>query len=236
MDGGLLRRVEEALALGATPAFFYAPSGHQYDAATNSCRYTQEEDGTEVVATFRTGLDGSTEVEDVKKIRRTPSKKAGPARAKLIAPTPFESSTSEEEEGSAFPGAARGAATEARQGYKFYRFRVLDAAGEKSIRALRLFSGRAELDLLRPELGAKVWDPTGAWNGSIRDITWAAGGTGKGWTGRALILGFREPVAVDRYSFVAAGVSDGPRSWKLEGSTNGVYWEPVTAAFVRTSA
>ena len=220
MDADVLRMVEEALTLGQRPAFFYAPGRTQFDAATNTCRYSQEEDGTEVVATFHTGLDGTTEVEDVMK-RGRDSRRGTSSRAKQVAPTPFQSSTSEEEEQEAFPGAP----TEVARGYKFYRLRATE---EASLRALRLFAGRTELDLLSPELGAKVWDPTGSWGGSVRDIAWTAGGTGKGWVGRTLSIGFKEPVAVDAYSVVIDGAG-GPRSWKFEGSTNGVYWEPVAA-------
>lgn len=78
-------------------------------------------------------------------------------------------------------------------------------------------------------LTGSVTNPMGTWEGKLTDVTGA--GSKPGWSDahkKSLTFAFREPIAIDAYSFTTAlpeaGIEGDPVSWKLEGSTNGTFW------------
>ena len=78
-------------------------------------------------------------------------------------------------------------------------------------------------------LSGSVTNPMGTWEGKLADVTGA--GSKPGWSDahkKSLTFAFREPIAIDAYSFTTAlpeaGIEGDPVSWKLEGSTNGTFW------------
>jgi hypothetical protein len=76
--------------------------------------------------------------------------------------------------------------------------------------------------------GAVASNPMGTWKGSIRDVTEEGGG----WEDKAkqpLVLAFSSPVHVNGFSWSIPiqkdrSVACDPVRWKVEGSSNGVYW------------
>ena len=78
-------------------------------------------------------------------------------------------------------------------------------------------------------LNGSVTNPMGTWEGKLADVTGA--GPKSGWSDahkKSLTFAFREPIAIDAYSFTtalpAAGIEGDPISWKLDGSSNGTFW------------
>ena len=78
-------------------------------------------------------------------------------------------------------------------------------------------------------LTGSVTNPMGTWEGKLTDLTGA--GAKSGWSDahkKSLTFAFREPIAIDAYSFTTAlpeaGIEGDPVSWKLEGSPNGTFW------------
>jgi len=83
-------------------------------------------------------------------------------------------------------------------------------------------------------LSGTVTNPMGTWEGSIADVT--GPGSRPGWSDnhkKSLTFAFRDPIAVDGYSFTTAlpemGIEGDPVSWKLEGSINGTFWKLLDA-------
>jgi len=86
-------------------------------------------------------------------------------------------------------------------------------------------------------LKGSVTNPMGTWEGRITDVTGA--GFKPGWSDahkKPLVFAFRDPIAIDAYSFTTAppemGVEGDPVSWKLESSHNGTFW---TALDIQTN-
>jgi hypothetical protein len=78
-------------------------------------------------------------------------------------------------------------------------------------------------------LKGTVSNPMGTWEGTMADVT--GPGHRPGWSDthkKPLVFAFREPIAVDRYTWTTAtperGIEGDPVSWKLEGSSNGTFW------------
>jgi hypothetical protein len=72
-------------------------------------------------------------------------------------------------------------------------------------------------------------NPMGTWEGTVADVT--GPGHRPGWSDthkKPLVFAFRDPIAVDRYTWTTAtperGIEGDPISWKLEGSSNGTFW------------
>jgi len=78
-------------------------------------------------------------------------------------------------------------------------------------------------------LKGTVSNPMGTWEGTMADV--AGPGHRPGWSDthkKPLVFAFRDPIAVDRYTWTTAtperGTDGDPVSWKLEGSSNGTFW------------
>jgi hypothetical protein len=78
-------------------------------------------------------------------------------------------------------------------------------------------------------LKGNVTNPMGTWEGLMKDVI--GPDIRPGWSDahkKSLLFAFRDPIAVDAYSFTTAlpemGIEGDPVSWKLEGSSNGTFW------------
>ena len=78
-------------------------------------------------------------------------------------------------------------------------------------------------------LKGTVTNPMGTWEGAMKDVI--GPDLRPGWSDahkKSLVFAFRDPIAVDAYSFTTAlpemGIDGDPVSWKLEGSPNGTFW------------
>ena len=113
--------------------------------------------------------------------------------------------------------------------YRYIRFRPYKTRNPENptvnVAKFRFFLGKNEVDLRN----AKVTNPMGTWVGRIEDVT--TNGHEKGWSDahkKAIIFAFPYPVLMDGFSWTTAnpdaGVDGDPVRWKLEGSSNGIYW------------
>ena len=78
-------------------------------------------------------------------------------------------------------------------------------------------------------LKGNVTNPMGTWEGVMKDVI--GPDIRPGWSDahkKALLFAFRDPIALDAYTFTTAlpemGIEGDPVSWKLEGSSNGTFW------------
>lgn len=112
--------------------------------------------------------------------------------------------------------------------YKFLRFTPTETRGkEASAVNVGKFTFFYEDQPLI--LKGVVTNPMGTWEGTMKDVT--GPGLTPGWSDthkRPLVFAFREPIAIDAYSFTTpvpeAGIEGDPVSWKLESSQNGTFW------------
>jgi hypothetical protein len=112
--------------------------------------------------------------------------------------------------------------------YKFLRFTPTETRGkEASAVNVGKFTFFYENQPLL--LKGTATNPMGTWEGQMKDVT--GPGTTSGWSDshkKPLVFAFREPIAIDAYSFTTslpqAGIEGDPVSWKLESSQNGTFW------------
>jgi hypothetical protein len=115
--------------------------------------------------------------------------------------------------------------------YRFLRFtvtatRVQDAAATNVGKFTFFYEEKPLL------LKGSVTNPMGTWEGALTDVT--GPGTRPGWSDahkKPIVFAFRDPIAVDAYSFTTAlpeaGIDGDPVCWKLDGSQNGTFWIPL---------
>jgi hypothetical protein len=113
--------------------------------------------------------------------------------------------------------------------YRFLRFTPVATRGSSTVNVGKFTFYYEEQPLL---LKGSVTNPMGTWEGSIADVT--GPGPRPGWSDahkKPLVFAFRDPIAVDAYSFATAlpemGIEGDPISWTLEGSQNGTFWTIV---------
>jgi hypothetical protein len=124
------------------------------------------------------------------------------------------------------------AALQEEAAYKYFRFRCL---GTRSPAAEAVSLGRISLFYRGSEIAvghAKATNPMGDWGGSIADV--AGGGAAAGFRDvykKALVLAFPLPILADGFSFTTArgvrSAAEDPVTWKVEGSHNGTFWQPL---------
>lgn len=112
--------------------------------------------------------------------------------------------------------------------YKFLRFTPTETRGKEASavnvsKFTFFYDGRPLL------LKGVVTNPMGTWEGAMKDVM--GPGLTSGWSDshkKSLVFAFREPIAIDAYSFTTsvpeAGIEGDPVSWKLESSQNGTFW------------
>ena len=119
--------------------------------------------------------------------------------------------------------------TAVQNSYKYLRFRPILTRDPQNpsvdISKMRFFLDKNEIDIG----AAKVTNPMGTWIGSVGDIT--GPGYRRGWSDshkKALMFALPSPILLNGFSWTTASPDKGfggdPIQWKLEGSTNGVYW------------
>jgi hypothetical protein len=113
--------------------------------------------------------------------------------------------------------------------YRFLRFTVIATRGSSTVNVGK-FTFFYENQALF--IKGSVTNPMGTWEGTMADVT--GPGPRPGWSDahkKPLVFAFRDPIAVDAYSFTTAlsdaGIEGDPVSWKLEGSSNGTFWTTV---------
>jgi len=113
--------------------------------------------------------------------------------------------------------------------YKFLRFRPIRTRYPTNptvdVSKFRFFFGKHEIDMET----TKVTNPMGTWIGDVEDVT--GPGYTTGWADahkKAIVFAFPHATLVDGFTWTTAnpdkGLGGDPVQWKLEGSTNGVYW------------
>jgi len=115
---------------------------------------------------------------------------------------------------------------EAPPSYRFLRFIPIAIRGSGTVNVGKFTFFYEDQPLL---LKGSVTNPMGTWEGTVADVT--GPGRRPGWSDahkKPLVFAFRDPIAVDAYSFTTAvpeaGIEGDPISWKLEGSANGTFW------------
>jgi len=110
--------------------------------------------------------------------------------------------------------------------YKFLRFTPTAIRGGSTVNVGKFTFFYEDRPLL---LKGSVTNPMGTWEGPMADVT--GPGRRPGWSDahkKSLVFAFRDPIAVDAYSFTTAlpeaGIEGDPVAWKLEGSQNGTFW------------
>jgi hypothetical protein len=112
--------------------------------------------------------------------------------------------------------------------YKFLRFTPTDTRGKEAsaVNVGKFTFFYEDQPLL---LKGTATNPMGTWEGQMKDVT--GPGTTSGWSDshkKSLVFAFREPIAIDAYSFTTSvpemGIEGDPVSWKLETSQNGTFW------------
>ena len=112
--------------------------------------------------------------------------------------------------------------------YKFLRFTPLETRSPNAaaVNVGKFIFFYDERPLL---LKGSVTNPMGTWEGTMKDVI--GPDIRPGWSDshkKSLTFAFRDPTAVDAYSFTTAlpemGIDGDPVSWKLEGSSNGTFW------------
>jgi hypothetical protein len=114
--------------------------------------------------------------------------------------------------------------------YRFMRFTPTETRGNSFVNVNKFtffYKGKPLL------LKGTVTNPMGTWEGTMADVTGPANTSG--WSDahkKPLVFAFREPIAIDAYTFTTGAEPEGaPISWKLEGSSNGTFWQPIDAQF-----
>lgn len=113
--------------------------------------------------------------------------------------------------------------------YRFLRFTPTATRGDSIVNVGKFTFFYEEKPLL---VKGSVSNPMGTWEGSMTDVTGPS--PGPGWSDthkKPLVFAFRDPIAIDAYSFTTAlsdaDIEGDPISWKLEGSSNGTFWTVV---------
>ena len=113
--------------------------------------------------------------------------------------------------------------------YRFLRFIPTAIRGSGTVNVGKFTFFYEDQPLL---LKGSVTNPMGTWEGTVADVT--GPGRRPGWSDahkKPLVFAFRDPIAVDAYSFTTAapevGIEGDPISWKLEGSANGTFWTTI---------
>jgi hypothetical protein len=112
--------------------------------------------------------------------------------------------------------------------YKFLRFTPLETRSPTAA-AVNVGKFIFFYDEYPLFLKGTVTNPMGTWEGTMADVI--GPDIRPGWSDahkKSLTFAFRDPIAVDAYSFTTAlpemGIEGDPISWKLEGSSNGTFW------------
>jgi hypothetical protein len=113
--------------------------------------------------------------------------------------------------------------------YRFLRFTATATRGGSTVNVGKFTFFYENQPLF---IKGSVTNPMGTWEGTMADVT--GPGPRSGWSDahkKPLVFAFRDPIAVDAYSFTTAlpeaGIEGDPVSWILEGSSNGTFWTTV---------
>ena len=113
--------------------------------------------------------------------------------------------------------------------YRYIRFRPIQTRNPLSetvnVGKFRFFLGPNDIDMRN----AKVTNPMGTWVGDIDDVV--GRDYRNGWSDshkKAIVFAFPYAILMNGFTWTTAnpekGIDGDPVQWKLEGSTNGVFW------------
>jgi len=254
-DPDILETAHTHLALQNPPALF-SPVTAQYNGnITNSCTYEQDPGLPTLDVSFTTKIGGYAKVKKVTERPGAPARPAAapavaPAATRRTPSPPLEKQLFGP--GFGLDSArnnqalynlddlyeaplkqdipAMGATGPSPVGsgpYKFIRFRPLKVrnpnATSVAMGPITFWRGAEQLQLQR----VKMSNPMGTWKGDWESYK------AQGWTDRAmkpLVFAFTDPVSPTGYSWTTSfteSMGSDPVRWKLEGSSNGVYWTVI---------